>query len=75
MTNWAEKFRMAGVYLFLGVMAFVSLFPFAWMVISATNASVDVTKGKFTLGTAFLDNLSKLNKSFDVVQVLSLIHI
>eukprot|EP01031_Cornospumella_fuschlensis_P000135 gene135-158_t len=43
---------MAGVYLFLGVMAFVSLFPFAWMVISATNASVDVTKGKFTLGSA-----------------------
>ena len=41
---------MAGVYLFLGVMAFVSIFPFAWMVISSTNASVDVTKGKFKIG-------------------------
>lgn len=69
MTNWAEKFRMAGVYLFLGVMAFVSLFPFAWMVISSTNASVDVTKGKFTFGSALLENFEKLNKSFDVAQV------
>ncbi len=69
MTNWAEKFRMAGVYLFLGVMAFVSIFPCAWMVISATNASVDVTKGKFTFGSALLENFEKLNKSFDVAQV------
>ncbi len=69
MTNWTEKFRMGGVYLFLGAMAFVSLFPFAWMVISATNASVDVTKGKMSLGGALLDNLAKLNKSFDVAQV------
>jgi len=69
MTNWAEKFRMASVYLFLGVMAFVSIFPFAWMVISSTNASVDVTKGKFTFGSALLENFEKLNKSFDVAQV------
>jgi lactose/L-arabinose transport system permease protein len=69
MNNWSEKFRMGGVYLFLGVMAFVSLFPFAWMVISATNASVDVTKGKFTLGSALMENFAKLNKSFDVAQV------
>ncbi|PQA79374.1 carbohydrate ABC transporter permease [Rhodoferax sp. TS-BS-61-7] len=69
MSNWAEKFRMGGVYLFLGLMAAVSLFPFAWMVISATNASVDVTKGKFTFGSALLENFEKLNKSFDVAQV------
>ena len=52
MSNWAEKFRMAGVYVFLGIMALLSLFPFAWMAISATNPSVDVTKGKFTPGNA-----------------------
>ena len=49
--------------------AAVSLFPFAWMVISSTNASVDVTKGKFTFGSALLENFEKLNKSFDVAQV------
>lgn len=69
MTNWTEKFRMAGVYLFLGVMAFLSLFPFAWMVIGATNTSVDVTKGKFSLGTALLDNVAKLNETFDMAQI------
>ncbi|WP_294766933.1 carbohydrate ABC transporter permease [uncultured Rhodoferax sp.] len=69
MSNWAEKFRMAGVYVFLGIMALLSLFPFAWMAISATNPSVDVTKGKFTPGNALLDNLAKLGKTFDVAQI------
>lgn len=69
MTNRAEALRMTAVYLFLGAMALVSLFPFAWMVVGATNTSVDVTKGKFTLGEALVDNLIKLNSLFNLEQV------
>lgn len=47
-------------YLYVSVAAFFCVFPFAWMVIGATNLSKDVSMGKMTFGTALLDNFSKL---------------
>jgi lactose/L-arabinose transport system permease protein len=61
-----EFLRQAGVYGFLSVMALLSLFPFAWMLIGATNTSVDVTKGRLSPGSALLDNLHKLNQTYDL---------
>ncbi len=44
-------------YVFLGTLSIVSIFPFYWMVMAATNRSVDVTKGTLLPGTYFLENL------------------
>lgn len=44
-------------YIFLSVVSFVSVFPLFWMIIAATNRSVDVTKGTLMPGTYFLENL------------------
>ena len=67
--KFAAKARHAAMYLFLGVMAFLSVFPFLWMVISATNTNNEVTKGKMTFGSALLDNYAKFAELFDVGQV------
>ena len=47
-------------YVFLSLVAFVSIFPFVWMIISTTNYSADVIRNKLTLGSALFDNLNEL---------------
>jgi len=69
MINWAEKIRNALTYTFLGLMAFLSLFPFGWMVISATNTSTDVTKGKLSFGSALFSNIGKFAEQFNIGQI------
>jgi len=56
----------SGQYLFLGVMAFLSLFPFAWMMISATNSSIQIMAGKVTFGSALAENVTKFFTTVDV---------
>lgn len=53
-----SRIRMALVYVFLGVMSFISVFPFFWMILGATNSSIDVIRGKVTPGTALWTNIS-----------------
>jgi len=55
-----RKLRMSIVHLFLILASFISLFPFAWMLIGMTNTSSDIVKGKFSFGSQFSENLSKL---------------
>lgn len=50
-------------YVILSILALVSVFPFFWMVIAATNKSVDVTKGTLLPGTYFFENLRHLLES------------
>ena len=69
MKNLAETLRMTCTYVFLSVMAIISLFPFVWMMIGATNTNTDVTKGKLTFGSAFFDNYAKLAELFDIGQI------
>jgi lactose/L-arabinose transport system permease protein len=56
----------AGQYLFLGVMAFLSIFPFLWMLISASNSSIQIMAGKVSIGTAFMENVTKFFTQVDV---------
>lgn len=44
-------------YIFLSAASFVSVFPLFWMVIAATNKSVDITKGTLLPGTYFAENV------------------
>ena len=57
-----KKFSVNNIakYGILSVAAFVSIFPFFWMIVSATNKSVDVTRGKLTFGSEFMNNLNNL---------------
>ncbi len=47
-------------YVFLIIASLLSLFPIYWMVVSATNTSVDVIKGKLTIGSSLAENFTSL---------------
>lgn len=59
MSKKAKAFRTAE-YIILSVLSIISIFPFIWMIIAATNPSVEVTKGTLIPGTYFLENLKTL---------------
>ncbi|WP_019005845.1 carbohydrate ABC transporter permease [Cohnella laeviribosi] len=65
-----HKTKRFFMYLFLIVAAFVSFFPFLWIIVSSTNPSVDVTRGRLLPGTYFMDNLRKLLSSVDILTAL-----
>lgn len=65
-----HKTKRFFMYLFLIVAAFVSIFPFLWIIVSSTNPSVDVTRGRLLPGTYFMDNLRKLLSSVDILTAL-----
>ena len=50
-------------YVFLIIASFISIFPIFWMIIAATNKSVDVTRGTLLPGTYFLENMKTLLES------------
>ncbi|MBS4220616.1 carbohydrate ABC transporter permease [Bacillus sp. FJAT-49711] len=58
------------IYLFLIIAAFVSIFPFLWMILSMTNKSVDVTRGRLLPGSYLLENLSNLFTTVEIVPAL-----
>jgi lactose/L-arabinose transport system permease protein len=57
-------------YGFLTIAAIISIFPFLWMIVSSTNKSVDVTKGRLLPGSHFLENLNNLLNTVDLVPAL-----
>lgn len=53
----AKKF---GMYLFLCIVSFISVFPLYWMVCASTNKSAEVISGRLVPGTYFIENLKNL---------------
>lgn len=47
-------------YIFLSIVSIISVFPLVWMVIAATNKTVDITKGTLIPGTYFFENLKSV---------------
>lgn len=47
-------------YLILSIVAFVSVFPFVWMILGMTNTAVDITSGKIKIGSNFAINFQNL---------------
>lgn len=66
MTNVKRIF----VYGFLIMASIISIFPFLWMIISATNKSVDVTQGRLLPGNHLMKNLANLLETVDLVPAL-----
>ncbi len=57
-------------YTFLSLISFVSIFPFIWMIIGATNTSTEITKGRIFPGSELINNFNKLLEMVDLPQVL-----
>ena len=63
MTKKSTIFFMYG---FLSIASLISIFPLVWMVIAATNRSVDVVAGKLTIGGNLFRNYLNLTSSQNV---------
>src|SRR3569623_1867491 len=50
----------------LSIAAFVSIFPFYWMVVGATNPSAEIAHGKATFGSYLFQNIAAFFTSVDV---------
>lgn len=50
-------------YVFLSIVSLISVFPFYWMIVAATNKSVDVTKGTLIPGGYLVENLKSVMAS------------
>ena len=55
-----EKIPRIACYAFLIIAAFLSIFPFIWMVIGSTNQTIDIYKGKLSLGPYLPQNYVNL---------------
>lgn len=58
-------------YAFLSIVSLVSIFPLYWMVIAATNKSVDVTRGTLLPGMALINNWKNLMASQNVMGAMA----
>lgn len=64
------KMKLVFTYIFLTIISFISVFPFFWMIIGATNTSTDITKGKLSFGNQFFINLTNLLEVVDLPTVI-----
>jgi len=55
-----SKWTKAIKYIFLVIASVISVFPLVWMVIAATNKSVDVVAGRLILGSNLFENYRNL---------------
>ncbi|WP_320120825.1 carbohydrate ABC transporter permease [uncultured Sphaerochaeta sp.] len=58
--NMKKGFGTFFLYLFLSVSAFLSIFPFIWIVLGSTNSAVDIQTGKLSFGDQLGVNLKNL---------------
>lgn len=56
----SRRVKNFGMYFILAVVSLISIFPIFWMVVAATNKSVDVIGGKLTFGTNLVENYRTL---------------
>ena len=66
MINVIKKMKNIGMYAFLILVTFISVFPLYWMVSASTNKSVDVSKGVLSFGSHLGENLKNLLANQDV---------
>ncbi len=64
------KRSRALMYVFLTIVSVISVFPLYWMLISATNKSIDVSRGTMLPGLALIDNWKSLLSQQDVARAM-----
>ncbi|MFC4710128.1 carbohydrate ABC transporter permease [Enterococcus eurekensis] len=58
--------KKIGMYLFLVIFSIVFAFPFYFMIVSATNTSVDITKGVLLPGKHLIENFKNLTTQYNI---------
>ena len=61
-----RKLKTLPNYIFLILASFLSVFPLYWMLVSATNTSTEVIRGKLVFGTYLFENAKALFAAQDV---------
>ncbi|MEO6012618.1 MAG: carbohydrate ABC transporter permease [Devosia sp.] len=61
--------RRGFVYLGLSIAAFISVFPFYWMIVGTTNRSADIVTGKATFGNELFNNIATFFATVDAPRV------
>ncbi|MGL4998404.1 MAG: carbohydrate ABC transporter permease [Fusobacteriaceae bacterium] len=56
------------IYIFLGIAALFSIFPFYWLITGATNKSSEITTGKLVFGTELVNNFTKLISTTNILE-------
>lgn len=64
------KWGKVGMYAFLILASFLSVFPLYWMAIASTNTSNAVLSGTLLPSTYLLENLKSLTSNYDVVNAM-----
>lgn len=64
MRNFGKAFK----HLFLILASVISVFPFYWMIVGATNESKDITMGKLTFGSSLVKNVTNAMEHADILK-------
>lgn len=67
--NPLATLRLALVYAALSLAAFLSVFPFFWMIVGATNTSADIIRGKASFGTELWTNIVNFFQQVDTLRI------
>jgi lactose/L-arabinose transport system permease protein len=67
--NLLGKVSSIALQALLWLAALISVFPFYWMIVGATNASNDVSGGKVSFGSELFVNIAKFFAAVDVPRV------
>lgn len=67
MTRLLQSATQAGLWF----SAFVSVFPFYWMIVGTTNSSAEILRGKASFGNHFFKNVAAFFAEVDVVRVFA----
>ncbi|MHA6298719.1 carbohydrate ABC transporter permease [Devosia sp. CAU 1758] len=70
MSNPLDLIGRVAQYVLLSIAAFISIFPFIWMVLGATNTSADIIRGKATLGSSLFDNIASFAAQVELPRIL-----
>lgn len=70
MSNPLDLIGRVAQYVLLSIAAFISIFPFIWMVLGATNTSADIIRGKATPGGALVNNIASFVSQVDLPRIL-----
>lgn len=58
------------IYIVLIIGSIISIFPFIWMIIGATNSPREILSGKMTFGNQLANNFSVLFEKYDMARIL-----
>lgn len=66
----ASLVKTVVTYTVLSIAAFVSVFPFFWMIVGTTNTTTAISQGKATFGANLFTNIANTFQQVDVPRVL-----